>query len=478
MSSKLCPFCMQMTEGDTCSHCGKNVNYAGSPAHLPAGYVVSGKHPYVLGAALGQGGFGITYLALDMVTNQRVAIKEYYPTYCSARTSHSNVTAYSNQEDVYAKGKERFLNEAQTLKSLSDLEHIVNVLDFFEANNSAYLVMEFLEGSSLKDYAVKHGVFPAQKFLTMLKPLMEDIHRMHERGVIHRDIAPDNIILLPDGQMKLIDFGAARSYVGSKSMTMVVKKGYAPVEQYMSKGSSASTDVYALSASIYYCITGKVPTDSAERQYDDVPLESPIALGADITPKQEQAMLQALSIQQKERIQTVQEFLAALEDESIPAAPAVPPVQAEAKPEAGGKTKTKKPLSKKTRLAILAAAAAVLILVVSLFLFSGRDTAREGAGAAAMQPVSGQTTAATEPEAATEAAAETAAPEEETVVTEPVSTEPTYGEDEFESPMEASAPVSSSSSAESGGGGGGSSGGGGGSSSGGGSGGFWPFPWR
>lgn len=203
----------------------------------------------------------------------------YFPAYCSGRTNNTTVTAYSGQEKIYLKGKLRFLDEARTLKSLSDLKSIVNVLDFFEANNSAYLVMEFLDGDSLKEHAAKHGKFPAQQFLNQNKPLMEDIHRMHERGVIQRDIAHDNIVLLPDGQMKLIDIGAARSYVGDKSMTVVVKKGFAPVEQYMSKGSSASTDVYALAATIYYCITGKVPPDFAERQYDDIPLITPSALG-------------------------------------------------------------------------------------------------------------------------------------------------------------------------------------------------------
>jgi len=309
VSSKLCPFCMRMTESETCPHCGKNVNYAGSTAHLPAGYVVSGKHPYVLGAALGQGGFGITYIALDMVTGERVAIKEYYPTYCSVRSNASTVDPYANQEEVYFKGKERFLDEARTLKSLSDLKSIVNVLDFFEANNTAYLVMEFLDGQSLKEHAAKNGKFPAGQFLDQIRPLMEDIHRMHERGVIHRDIAPDNIVLQPDGQMKLIDFGAARSFVGDKSMTVVVKKGFAPVEQYMSKGSSAATDVYALAATIYYCITGRVPPDSAARQYDNAPLEAPSVHGADLAPQQEKALLKALEIQQKDRTQSVQAFL-------------------------------------------------------------------------------------------------------------------------------------------------------------------------
>lgn len=135
--------------------------------------------------------------------------------------------------------------------------------------------MEFLDGSSLKKYVLKNGKIPTQEFLNGICPLMEDIHRMHQRGIIHRDIAPDNIILLPGGRLKLIDFGAARSFVGDSSMTVVVKKGFAPVEQYVSKGSSACTDVYSLAATIYYCITGKVPMESAERQYGGTSLPLP-----------------------------------------------------------------------------------------------------------------------------------------------------------------------------------------------------------
>lgn len=246
-----------------------------------------------------------------MVTNERVAIKEYFPTFCANRSSGA-VSAYPNQEDTFLRGRERFLDEARMLKSLSDLPSIVNVLDFFEFNNSAYLVMEFLDGCSLKEYAAQNGKFPAQKFLRQIRPLMEDLERMHQRGVVHRDIAPDNIILLPDGQMKLIDFGAARSFMGDKSMTVVVKKGFAPVEQYLTKGITASTDVYALAATIYYCITGIVPMDSAERLCDDQPMPLPSSLGADITPAQELALEKALEVQQKARIQSVQAFLDAL----------------------------------------------------------------------------------------------------------------------------------------------------------------------
>ena len=406
---------MRMTESETCPHCGKNVNYAGSTAHLPAGYVVSGKQPYVLGAALGQGGFGITYIALDMVTGERVAIKEYYPTYCSVRSNAATVAPYTNQEEVYVKGKERFLDEARTLNSLSDLKSIVNVLDFFEANNTAYLVMEYLEGMSLKEYAAKNGTFPAQQFLEQIKPLMKDIHRMHERGVIHRDIAPDNIILMPDGQMKLIDFGAARSYVGDKSMTVVVKKGFAPVEQYLSKGSTAASDVYALAATIYYCITGKVPPDSAERQYDSAPLPSPSSLGVDITPQQDKALFHALQIQQKERTQSMQAFL---DDLSHPK-PVYPlPVTHDVK---NTYIPDNRNTAGKKRIRIGAAAAVLLavILIALLFLLRkdpGPEEIPTEASTAAETEAATETTVADWTEDTLETTAETTAPAE----TEPV----------------------------------------------------------
>ena len=308
----LCPFCMRQVQDAQCPHCGNPVSYSGDPMHLQAGYVLHGKHPYILGAALGQGGFGITYIALDMETNQRVAIKEYFPTYCAGRVDKVSVAPYRGQEEVFRKGRERFLDEARVLKSLSDLKSIVNVLDFFETNHSAYLVMEFLEGDSLKSHAQKHGKFPAQSFLQQLRPLMEDIERMHQRGVVHRDIAPDNIILTPDGQLKLIDFGAARSYVGDKSMTVVVKKGFAPIEQYMRHGSNAATDVYALAATIYYCITGIVPPDSAERQIDNAPIGPPSTLGVDIMLQQEKALIKALEINPQNRTQNILEFMSQL----------------------------------------------------------------------------------------------------------------------------------------------------------------------
>ena len=319
LEASMCPFCMRATTESPCPHCGKDVSYSGYPSHLPVGYNLRGKYSYVIGASLGQGGFGITYIALNVDTNLRIAIKEYYPSHCSIRENGTTVFPGYGQEETYNKGKQHFIMEAQMLQSLSDLDSVVKVLDYFEANNTAYLVMEYLDGSSLKDYVEKNGKLPAQNFLQQMKPLMSDMEKMHQRGVVHRDIAPDNIILLPDGRLKLIDFGAARSYVGDKSMTVVVKKGFAPVEQYMRKGSNASTDVYALAATIYYCITGIVPPDSAERQYGEAQLQAPTVLGVELSREQERALEKALEIQPKERTQHVTELAAALEYTAAPA---------------------------------------------------------------------------------------------------------------------------------------------------------------
>ena len=373
MHKQFCPFCMsEVQASDCCPQCGKDVHYAGDPTHLPAGFALQGHHAYVLGAAIGQGGFGVTYIAWDNTINRRVAVKEYFPTYCSSRMAGHSVSAYRGQEEVYQKGKERFLDEARMLKSLSDLKSVVDVLDFFEANNSAYLVMEFLDGLSLKEHIQQTGKLPAQQFLKQTGSMMEDMEKMHRRGVVHRDIAPDNIIMLSSGQMKLIDFGAARSYVGDKSMTVVVKKGFAPVEQYMRKGSNASTDVYALAATIYYCITGIVPPDSAERQYGEAQLIAPSLLGADLLPHQEQALERALEIQPRDRTQSVADFMKALEA-AKPAAKNAEEVSSKSAVKETENRRTRQKEEKNTRWWILAVAAVLILSVGIAVLFAGKE---------------------------------------------------------------------------------------------------------
>ena len=391
MNLTYCPFCLSAVQSEICPHCGNSISYAGDPMHLQVGYVLNGTHPYVLGASLGQGGFGITYIALDMEANRRVAIKEYFPTYCAGRNGEVTVLSYRGQEDTFHKGKERFLEEARMLNSLSDLPSVVDVLDFFEANNSAYLVMEFLEGSSLKDHVEQKGKLSAQSFLKQMKPLMADMEQMHRRGVVHRDIAPDNIIMLRSGQLKLIDFGAARSYVGDKSMTVVVKKGFAPVEQYMRKGSNASTDIYALAATVYYCITGIIPPDSAERQYGDAALCAPTELGAELTEAQELALAKALEIQPQHRPQSITQWMdemdakprpqvsAAQENAAQSSSAAESSVKTASQGKAENRSQSRFVMSKNVKILLASAifVIAAVIICASLFFSTGKPTENE-----------------------------------------------------------------------------------------------------
>lgn len=188
---------------------------------------------YVIQEVLGQGGFGITYLGIDKLYGNKVAIKEYYPQKIAMRKAQYEdvVTVTSIEEkNNYDKGKKRFLDEAQVMARFNKNEGIVKILDFFEANNTAYIVMEYLEGITLKQYLGKYGVIQFRNLIEMMLPLLEALIEIHSQGLIHRDISPDNIMVQHNSKLKLMDFGAARDYTesGNKSLTVILKPGYAP----------------------------------------------------------------------------------------------------------------------------------------------------------------------------------------------------------------------------------------------------------
>lgn len=291
-----CPHCMRPAFGNFCASCGKPLNYAAKPHQLPAGTELNG---YRLGAVLGQGGFGITYIALDRKNNQRVAIKEYYPVQCCRREG-TRVLPSEGKTALYQGGMKSFLEEARLLHSQQKLTNVVHVRDFFEAGGTAYLVMEYLEGVTLQQKVTAEGPISPQKLMPKLMMLMINMQVLHNSGIIHRDISPDNIMWMPDGTMKLLDFGCARSMEDGKSMTVQLKHGFAPVEQYMTRGQGPWTDVYALCATVYYCLTGKVPPMAPERLETDT-LIPPSALGVDIPEYQEKALLWGLQVQPKTR---------------------------------------------------------------------------------------------------------------------------------------------------------------------------------
>ena len=268
---------------------------------------------YTIEGVLGQGGFGITYLGIDELHEKKVAIKEFFPQGIVTRNIEYQDTVtvtFVGEKDNYEKGKERFLKEARTMAKFSKDEGIVKALDFFGINNTAYIVMEYLEGITLKQYLRENQRIAPEDLIELLVPLIESLDEIHSQGMIHRDISPDNIMVLPDGRIKLMDFGAAIDYTefGEKSLSIVLKPGYAPPEQYQTHGIQGPwTDIYALCATMYKCITGENPPDAIERVMDDS-LKKISEFGIAIPPQEEEAIIKGMSVSAKDRYQDIKDF--------------------------------------------------------------------------------------------------------------------------------------------------------------------------
>jgi len=219
-----------------CTECGYN-----EAEHIPAPHllrprtILNGK--YLLGKVLGEGGFGITYIGWDLTLDLKVAIKEFFPTGFVSRETTSTTTVSpleGQQGEFFLKTREKFIDEAKTLAKFRTLPGIVSVNEFFIENNTAYIVMEYIEGETLKGYlASRGGVLPSEQLFEMMKPVMVSLNEVHKKGLIHRDISPDNIMITREGYVKLLDFGAAREFIdsGNKSLSIMLKPGYAPEEQ-------------------------------------------------------------------------------------------------------------------------------------------------------------------------------------------------------------------------------------------------------
>ena len=297
-----------------CPHCGFDNASAHNEAHqLECGSILAGT--YLIGRVLGQGGFGITYIGWDLNLDIKVAIKEYYPEGCVTRDTHTHVSVltYAGEKETYfQKGKERFVNEAKTLAKFSGDGCVVGVRAFFYENGTAYIVMDFVEGETLKSYVARRGgKLPSAEVLELFKPLFRSLARVHEMGLLHRDISPDNIMLRPDGTLALLDFGAARqmSVAGEHSNTINVKHGFAPEEQYRTRGEQGPwTDVYALCATIYRLTTGVTPPQALDRMANAAVLTPPNQLGADFTPAQEQAVVHGLAVFAPDRTQDIRQL--------------------------------------------------------------------------------------------------------------------------------------------------------------------------
>lgn len=318
-----CANCMKKTEGQKrCPHCGyQSKDGNASMRHLPPGTVLAER--YVLGKVLGQGNFGITYIAMDTLFESVIAVKECFPRNHVYRnvtegTGH-NVCLYEeeNQAD-YEQMMEKFLDEAKRLTQFREVEGIVSVHDFFHENNTAYIVMEYVKGVSLKEYIEEHGPMNGEWVLGHMDLLMNALEQIHKTGLIHRDISPDNIIVTPEEKFELIDFGSVRETNAEieKSLTVVFKRGFSPAEQYRSRGKQGVwTDVYAICATIYFCLTGNVPDESLERIFvDEVP--SLLMMNqVDLSRSQKKAIMKGISVNVKERYSSIMELRKALQDE-------------------------------------------------------------------------------------------------------------------------------------------------------------------
>ena len=318
-----CPNCMEkISEGDLkCPFCGKDTHISAEPHHLPVNSILNGR--YVIGKALGAGGFGITYIAYDLKMEIKTAVKEYYMTGAVSRTRSLTVLPTDERaEENFTKGKVRFWEEAKVLAQFISEPGIVHVKDYFEENGTAYIAMEYIDGEDLSHYLKREGPQSFEKIMEMLEPVMRALDKVHRKGLVHRDISPSNLMQEKDGSVKLLDFGATRdqSLQGEKSLSVMLKPGYAPVEQYRSHGKQGSwTDVYAMCATIYRMLTGKVPPASTDRAFDDQ-LEPPSKLGVKISPQQETALLQGLAVNSEERIRSMGELLQCLKGNKKPKA--------------------------------------------------------------------------------------------------------------------------------------------------------------
>ena len=277
---------------------------------LPFDTIIHGK--YLIGRVLGLGGFGITYQGQNLDNGSFVAIKEYYPNGMVSRTPGAmNVEVITNYT-MFQKWKEQFLQEARIIHHCRS-KHILSIFSLFEENGTAYYVMEFLEGRDLMQYVgTKGGRIPWSELKYIVFQIMEALECVHREGIIHRDISPDNIYLCSDNTAKLIDFGTARSVVENKSMSIILKKGYAPPEQYMSKGvQGVWTDVYALGASIYRSLTGRIPQEALERVHGNqlLPINEFVS---DVPAYVVDAINKAMNLDEKKRFQNISLFREAL----------------------------------------------------------------------------------------------------------------------------------------------------------------------
>ena len=320
MELNKCLGCMEDFRGYPCPKCSYDPQKeTGREYALPLQTILVGK--YLIGRVLGQGGFGITYIGWDIALERKVAVKEYYPNGQANRAPGTRSLSWYTSESAQAArqaGMEMFLKEARKMAKVEDIPGVVKVRELFRENETAYIVMDFVEGETLKARLKRTGPMPWAQAKAIFRPAIQAMEKVHQAGLIHRDLSPDNIMLLPDGSVKILDLGAAKDLnVNSGASSMqVAKGGFSPFEQYTQRGGSGPwTDVYAMAATIYFTLTGKLPPAAMDRvEEDTISWNLP---GLDALPASALSALQkALAVTAKKRTQSMEELEKGLFDET------------------------------------------------------------------------------------------------------------------------------------------------------------------
>ena len=322
METTYCPNCMRVLENGAerrlCPNCGFDLAANPQPpSALPWHTMLHDR--YRVGRVLGQGGFGITYIGFDTNLQCKVAIKEYYPRGVAVRdASRSHSLTWPDSQDVRGKesGCASFLREARKMARIGSVPGIVRVIDTFTENDTAYIIMDYLEGVTLRQYIRANGPMTFARCIELLHPLFGAIDELHTKGMIHRDISPDNIMIRDNGTVWLLDFGAAKDIAdsaGGESSIVVARSGFSPSEQYSGSNIGPWTDVYALCATIYYCVSGRTLPDANARVQDDSIQWEPVRVPEDIR----ETIREGLSMRYSDRIQSVSELARRLDGAQV-----------------------------------------------------------------------------------------------------------------------------------------------------------------
>lgn len=370
------------------------------------------KERYKIEEVIGAGGFGITYRAWDPLLQSYVAIKEYYPSGIATRSADSSKVCVpvGQEQREYHRGRIRFLKEAQDVARFQSEPNIVSIYDYLEENDTAYMVMEYLHGCTLKQYIREHGGrLDTDHILHICLSVLDALAVVHKAGMIHRDISPENIFICEDLTVKLIDFGAAKQVYldGEQTMSVVLKPGYAPPEQYAKKDKQGPwTDIYALGATLYFAATGEKPEESFGRVLEDT-IKPVCEVNPEIPRAMSQVIMRAMSVKIEDRYQTVEamrEALLAGEGQNAQMEPYVIPAS----------RISKRDLPKKRGFLIGVAFCIVIMLVVTGIWMAGRVAKKAGtATATEMNAASTEAQTAKMADAQTATDAEQAATEAE-----------------------------------------------------------------